>query len=310
MKLLSLAILFLSLTAIAQEDISTSNEVTTHVIHMEEGLTNRDNTDVLVSWDGRVLEVDPSNTELVNTLHFASKEGLEVKLNIDKGAAFDILNKKEMIYGATVINENGGTVKHNKKSIHPMSGFIPTNVDGQEKAQEIFDSLNDKTKRRSQCFNRAHIWSKSMWDNYKIKSMKIFIFYTKKFREEVSDKWWFHVAPMINVNGELMVMDREFTRTPKTAEQWERIFTKKMNNPGYRCIKMDNISTYYENNNYYNEFCNIEYSSMYHWGPNDLKRAAKTGEIQTSWKDWKIKTASKQGFKKWRKVYSERTIVE
>ena len=306
MKLLSLGILLLSFAIFAQE----TTEVKTHVIHLEEGLTNRDNTDVLVSWDGRVLEVDPRNMEVLETLKYASEEGLEVKLNIDSGATFDLLKKKEMIYGATVINDNGGRVKHNRKALHPMSGFTPTNVDGLDKAQEIFDSLNAKTRRRSQCFNRAHIWSKDMWDNHRIKSMKIFIFYTKKFREEVSDKWWFHVAPMINVNGKLMVMDREFTKTPKTAEQWEKIFTKKMKNPDYRCIKMDNISTYYENNNYYNEFCNIEYSSMYHWGPNDLKRASKTGELQVGWKNWKLKEASKQGFKKWRKVYEARKLAE
>ena len=300
MKNLILLFSLISLSAIAT--------IKTHVIHIEDGLTNTENTDVLVSWDGRVLEVDPTNTVLLETLRNAQRDGLEVELDIDESSAFDILVKKEMIYAATVVNDSGVKVKTRRKNINPMSSFQPTNVESIDMAQDIFDSLNGKTKRHSQCFNRAHIWSKSMWDNYRIKSMKIFIFYTKKFREEVSDKWWFHVAPMINVNGEMYVMDKEFTRTPKTAEQWERIFTKKMNNPSYRCIKMDNISTFYESNNYYNEFCNIEYSSMYHWGPNDLKRASDKGEIQTEWKDWKIKTASKEAFKKWRKVYKERTI--
>ena len=199
-------------------------------------------------------------------------------------------------------NETEGTAV----AEHPMVDFEPTVVESSDRAKQIFKTLNSKTRRSSQCFNRAHIWSKSMWDNYKIKSMKIFIFYTKKFRDEVSDKWWFHVAPMINVAGEMTVMDREFTREPKTADQWENIFTGKLNSPGYRCKKMDNISTYFDNENYNNEFCNIQYTSMYHWGPNDLQQAASESVIQTDWKDWKLKTASKQGFRKWRKVFEAR----
>ena len=290
--------------------ISAMATIKTHVIHIEDGLTNTENTDVLVSWNGRVLEVDPNNEVLLETLRNAQRDGLEVELEIDNSGAFDVLVKKEMIYGATVVNDSGANIKRNLKNVNPMSSYQPTNVESIDMAKDIFDSLNGKTKKHSQCFNRAHIWSKSMWDNYRIKSMKIFIFYTKRFRSEVSDKWWFHVAPMINVNGELYVMDKEFTRSPKTAQQWESIFTKKMNNPSYRCVKMDNISTFYEANNNYNEFCNIEYSSMYHWGPNDLKTASDTGELQTKWKDWKIKTASKEAFKKWRKVYAERTTIE
>jgi hypothetical protein len=284
--------------------------IKTNIVSMEQG-KNRSTVDVLVSWNGRVLEASKDNQRILDLLEEARISGLEVNLDIESGAQFDLLNNKEMITEVELLNfevnnKNKNLTEGTAIAEHPMIGFEPTVVDSSDRANEIFKTLNTKTRRSSQCFNRAHIWSKSMWDNYKIKSMKIFIFYTKKFRSEISDKWWFHVAPMINVAGVNTVMDREFTRTPKTADQWEGIFTGKLNTPGYRCKKMDNISTYFEDENYNNEFCNIQYTSMYHWGPNDLQQAASESIIQTDWKNWKLRESSRQGFKRWRKVYEAR----
>jgi hypothetical protein len=297
----TLILLLLSVQAFAS--------IQTNIISIEEG-RNRSTVDVLVSWNGRVFEASKNNQRILNLLEEAKDSGLEVSLEVESGAQFDILNKKEMITNVTLhsFDKNNDDLFGEAIGDHPMIDYEPTVVDSVETAGTIFKSLNTKTKRFSQCYNRAHIWSKSMWDNYKIKSMKIFIFYTKKFRTEVSDKWWYHVAPMINVAGEKFVMDREFTKVPKTADQWEEIFTGKMNTPGYRCLKMDNIDTYFEENNYNNEFCNIQYASMYHWGQNDLKKAAAKGVVQTNWKNWKLRSASKEAFKKWKKVFEVRKV--
>ena len=147
-----------------------------------------------------------------------------------------------------------------------------------------------------------------MFDNHGTKSMKILIYYTKRFRQEIGGKWWFHIAPMISVEGEHYVMDKEFTRGPVTDVEWEQIFTKKMEEKGvhgYRCKVIQNIKEYYEEYNQNNEYCNIQVTSMYYWEPNDMSRLDKTGQQKTEFINWELKTAAKNVFWKWRKVFRE-----
>ena len=139
----------------------------------------------------------------------------------------------------------------------------------------MFGKLKDRTKSFTQCFNRAHIWARQMHKDYAVKSQKILIYYTKKYRAEVDGKWWFHIAPMITVNEDKYVMDREFTNAPTTDANWEAIFTKKMKSKGigpadYRCGKIKNISEYYADAN--PDYCNIQHTSMYYWEPNGKLR--------------------------------------
>ncbi len=280
--------------------------IKTNIISIESG-KNPNTFDVLVDWNGRVFEVEKSQTRILDLLEEAQFANREVILEVERGAQFDLLGLKERIIDVRVLSlsKNDNNDEGTQRGAHPMVDYEATDLDSMETATKVFNGLETKTRRFSQCFNRAHIWSKSMWDNHRIKSMKIFIFYTKKFRTEVSDKWWYHVAPMVSVGGKKIVMDREFTKVPKTATDWEKIFTGKMNAPGYRCAKMENISSYFDAYNDDREFCHIQYASMYHWGPNDLKTAANSGVIQTDWKNWKLRTASKQAFKRWRKIYEE-----
>jgi hypothetical protein len=147
-----------------------------------------------------------------------------------------------------------------------------------------------------------------MYDRDNVKSMKILIYYTKKYRREIDGKWWFHIAPMIDINGQNFVMDREFTNKPITDTQWEKIFTKKMEAKGvfgYRCKVIKNIKEYYNNYNQQNEYCNIQVTSMYYWEPNDMSKLDKTGVQQTKFENWKLKSAAKEVFFGWRKVYRE-----
>jgi hypothetical protein len=279
--------------------------ITTNVVHMEEGVSNVENTEVFVTHEGRVFEVDPSRSDLVEKLEIAKTENLKVEIEVEEGAQFDVLGQIEKITAVSLLSEIAIENNIAEEIITPMTNYTPSNVESVEKANEIFKSLNGKTKRWSQCFNRAHVWSKQMYDKYGVNSMKILIYYTKKYRKEVSKKWWFHIAPMIDVNGEYYVMDREFTRAPITAKKWESIFNKKMKTTGYRCKQIDNISEYYNSNNTNNELCNIQYTSMFYWEPNDMSRLEKTGAQKTAWSNRVLKMAAKEGFKKHRKVYKE-----
>lgn len=280
--------------------------IKTNVVHIESGVTNTDNTEVFVTHEGRVFEVNPMNRELINKLEAAKNKNLEVELEVETGEEFNHPNKIEKILDVKVLEGNEEVV--NEEVMTPMDNYSASNLNSYENALEIFKSLNGNTKMFSQCFNRAHIWAKQMFDEHQVKSMKILIYYTKKYRKEVSKKWWFHIAPMVDVNGQFYVMDKEFTRKPVTDANWEKIFTKKMGNPSYRCKKIDNIKEYYDDTNTNNEFCNIQHTSMYYWEPNDMSRLDKTGKRKTDWVNWEIKVASKEAFKKWRKVFEKRKI--
>lgn len=278
--------------------------ITTKVVHIEPTALNHE---IFVTHKGRVFEVDPKNTETLSILDQAREKNLKVELEIETGEKFNLDKNIEKILSAVIV-EAYTAPKEVSVNYTPMDNYSPSNVQSYERATEIFKSLNKKTKRWSQCFNRAHIWSKHMYDDYKVDSMKILIYYTKKYRKEVSKKWWFHIAPMINVQGEYYVMDREFTSKPVTNDEWEKIFTKKIKDKTYRCKKIDNIKEYYESNNSVNEFCNIQYTSMYYWEPNDMSRLDKEASAKTQWIDWEIKVASREAFKKWKKVFERRRL--
>ncbi len=54
-----------------------------------------------------------------------------------------------------------------------------------------------------------------------------------------------------------------------------------------------------------NEYCNIQHTSMFYWEPNDMSRLDKKGVQKTDWVNWELRVASKEAFKKWRKVYDQ-----
>lgn len=295
-------------TLLLMTSFAATAGINTHVVHMENGLNNAD-TEVFVSYDGRVFNLEADREDLREKLEYARENNLEVELEVEDSMVLHP-DTVERIEDVQIIEEITPELQESDALLTPMTGYSPSNVESYEKANEIFLSLNDSTKWFSQCFNRAHIWAKEMFDNYGVHSMKILIYYTKRYRREVSKKWWFHIAPMVSVNGDFYVMDREFTRNPVTDTEWEQIFTKKMGDTDYRCKKIDNIKEFYNEENTNNEFCNIQHTSMYYWEPNDMSRLDKTGAEKTTWVNWELRVAAKEAFRKWRKVYSELKVTE
>lgn len=271
----------------------------TRILHINSPEMIDENYEVLTSGSREVIEVNSNNLELIEKLYDAADANNTVELKYLNNELADL---------ETLATENSDDYLDETQELHPMMNYTPTNLDSEELVTEMFQSLNNRTKWFSQCFNRAHIWAKSMYDNYAVKSMKILIYYTKRYRREINKKWWFHIAPMVQIGDKRLVLDREFTRKPVTDEQWEKIFTKKMEEKGiygHRCKVIKNIKEYYDKHNQENEFCNIQVTSMYYWEPNDMSRLDKKGTQKTDWVNWELRAASKEAFKKWRKVYKK-----
>lgn len=77
------------------------------------------------------------------------------------------------------------------------------------------------------CSNRALLWAYDFKRKFDIDSAKIFLFYTKKTGEVGRKTWWYHVAPVVNANNEIVVMDAGFPRMirgPQTRDEWLHSF--------------------------------------------------------------------------------------
>lgn len=120
----------------------------------------------------------------------------------------------------------------------PMENYTPSNV-AEYEVSRLWRSMRTDVKG-DDCYRRAQLWTYEMYKDHSVKSSKIFIHYTDKFNRELDNMgrkrglnwfskktfsvdgvskrnikmvrsnitWDYHVAPLLNVNGKEMVMDR------------------------------------------------------------------------------------------------------
>jgi hypothetical protein len=276
-----------------------------NVAEIEQNEPNKKMLEVILTNKSEVLNVSADDTTLLKILEKAQEENLP--LNVTTNEA----ENKEIINAEIEDAEKNITDVTPSEVLTPMTSYTPSNVVSVETANAIFKTLFKRTNWFVECFNRAHLWAKQMLDNQGVQSMKQYIFYTKKFRRDISGKWWFHVAPMIQVNDQRFVMDKEFTKAPVTDTDWENIFTKKLRAKGiknYRCKVIQNMKEFYEKANQEKEYCNILTTSMYYWEPNDMSRLDKTGVQKTEFINRELKIAIKDVLDNWVPVYKRHKV--
>ncbi|MDA8792557.1 protein-glutamine glutaminase family protein [Bacteriovoracaceae bacterium] len=289
-------------------------ELETYLYDIEESETTYD---LLSIQDGRVYEVDKNNHKLVEQVHFALNKHLPIKLLVTESDPLNLTANAEMVISAAV--EDNSRAKTSSISLEdeseykdPMYGYEPTNIiteTPEETTMEIFKSLYNRKKKGSQCYNRAYVWANDMHQKRGIKSKKNFVFYSKKFRREIDKKWWFHVAPIIMVNGEEVFVDRAFSKKPLSRLDWETVFIGDLQEklreeqgiPRYSCPMIDRMSIYDAQKE--TDWCFHLNANMYFWGPNSLYRLESKNVRPLKWHSGILKTARKQAFKKWRQVW-------
>lgn len=108
-------------------------------------------------------------------------------------------------------------------AIDPMQDYVVTNLTSSEDLNRIFENLNTQYKKLkiTQCYDRAHFWAYQMYRDDNIFSQKVFIYFTNKYKREIHGAWWFHVAPGVNLNSELYVLDPEFLKSAVPFEAWK-----------------------------------------------------------------------------------------
>lgn len=233
------------------------------------------------SIEGLIYKIDPG--EFVgeeSLIYLASGEVLKVgpnKLNELIGLGE---KKKHQIFEFTIDENRFVTrIKKTQKieleknfkshfSDKLITPYVPTTLKDLETAK-FYHREGRRYQKDSQCFNRAMIWSYEWWRKHQLKSMKIFIFFSRNYIRRYNFEWWFHVAPYVHVwdEGKVSekVMDLKYTSKPLEITDWTNIFMKN----DAKCFPVNSYSEYADFP-YYGD-CYIQRTHMYTYQPADLQ---------------------------------------
>lgn len=242
--------------------------------------------------DVNIVGIDKGTEEY--SLAYGS-DGLVYKIPTDEahilGEIHGLLDEETNTFKPLASNQAQGS-QENLEEI--VSDFTPTNLSSLEEAHDLFKKMYRRSKRRSQCYMRAHGWAYDLYRYYGINSEKIFVFFTRKYILNYDYKWWFHVAPMVTVAGEKIVMDREFFREPKTIKEWTRkfVYSKK------DCPTVGSYQEYQALNKTTSEDCLFRITPMYFWDPRSIKNHDNGTKPRHTWKNGEIRASQKKAFRR------------
>jgi hypothetical protein len=210
-----------------------------------------------------------------------SKSGRDILIKEDIGVGSTVevkLDKNHNVLSLLKVEDSTSKDKIDFKSFKEkevLSHYQPTILPNMDTVNNIFRRMNRRWQRRSQCYNRAHVWNYEEFKNSGLKSKKVFIFYTRKYIREYNFNWWFHAIPTVLVNHEGSVVERAldpmFAKKPLPLKTWSDLFIRSKR----ECPVITKYSTY--ENNQESEHCYLHYSSMYYWQPRDLDKFERTG---------------------------------
>ena len=302
MKILSVFFAInLSMAALAGEYFLESS-----IYDVEKDFDSKDYLQVLAEADGQVYQLKKSDENLVAIIKDAINSNNVLNLVVKSNDEVDANAINEIVGINTISNEITTSSFMDFDSIEnddykgPLENYTPTVLTSMTQAQELFDFLDAyAAKRRSQCFNRAHVWSYEIDVKKGVKTKKNFIFYTQKYRKQINKKWWFHVAPTVVVNNEDIFLDWTFTDEPMNRNAWEGIFVKPLKKrlgETFNCEKIDRMSTY--RNRTTTDWCFHLETSMYYWGPLQIDYLEMNKEKKLEWDMGELNAARREAFGK------------
>ena len=249
--------------------------------------------------NGSIYEV--VDKEEIEKAMQALKIKTEAKLFTDEtGETSDIIGARNQVLKVELTTSEWDTPTRNlytKSDVDPDADYDPTDlmttyvtdVKDFNQINQLFSTMRSRLRSRSQCYNRAHVWAWELHRNYidgkRIQVGKMWLFFTRKYIREYNYKWWFHVAPYVDNNGEPVVIDRTFTNGPLTKQVWTDIF---MNNRAV-CKDVQRYSDYEDNQN--SEYCYTIKTSQYYWQPWHIENLEDKGEVRTEWESYPLKKA-------------------
>lgn len=166
-----------------------------------------------------------------------------------------------------------------------------------DQAYKIYKGMNRRYQSESQCYNRAHVWSWEMLTKHQVRSMKTFLFFTRKYIRRYNFEWWFHVAPYVYVreDGKIKekVMDYRYTHSPVSMKAWTDIF---MHNNA-ECSEVTKYTDYeYTRADPAKGWCMLLKVPMYYYQPIDLEALDKKSKQKDFWGEWDLSNAYREAF--------------
>lgn len=179
----------------------------------------------------------------------------------------------------------------------PLSGlytqYVPTTVASVDVLKRYFKEATYNPKE-SQCFNRAMVWSYEWWKNHSLKSMKLFIFFTRSYIRRYNFEWWFHVAPYAHVMMDVKVVERvldvKYSRGPLAFKVWSDLFMKN----DASCMVITKYSDYADYP--YTGECYFYRANMYTYQPTDLQMLEAWGYTKNNFINKEVKEAYREAF--------------
>ena len=158
---------------------------------------------------------------------------------------------------------------------------LPNIVNNGETSDSLFESMDREFVKTgsSICSNRAHMWANDFLRRSNIESGKIFMFYTPRNEDEARTMWWYHVAPLVNENGFLWVLDAGFPRSlqrPVTVSEWFESFSRSLTCKEIRKSEKDLVRLIFEGRvfpkvtNYGKHECYYIITPYSYWTPRQI----------------------------------------
>jgi hypothetical protein len=247
---------------------------------------------ILSAADGRIYKTQKTEESLIQ---MKALVGQVVKLDYTLNGTEAFITAIRPVRAGEV---NPQVMDLNHFQYNQLRAFAPTDLKTFEAADSVFKNmLNDGDKNRSQCFKRAHMWSFDMWSQLGINSEKLYIFWTQRFQAIDDYDWWFHVTPVVTVNGEKFAMDGTFMKKPTPINEWKNFFMKT---DKITCPVITNYKQY--EGNQWNRLCYLMLTPMYYFSPLNIKNRDKSNEKRNNWVLEEIQDA-RRAFKNYEEVY-------
>lgn len=287
------------------EQIQFESTTRVGIVNLESPNEYSDNY-IAYATDGRIYEISADSKEIIVKAKMALEDQVEVEINIGENTeSEDITGFRTEIYHIELTNfelessveinstnriKDNSLLSRSKINNMLLNSYI-TNLSSSYDADNIFREQRTDTRQKSQCYNRAHVWSWEMSrQNYNGRSIqpgKIWVFFTQRYIRNYRYKWWFHISPYLNVNNELVVMDKSFTSSPISERAWTNRFVRSE----AACPVVAKY-TDYRNNQYAND-CYVIKTSAFYWQPWHIENVEKNGTIRSGWNEATLRQAYK-----------------
>ena len=240
--------------------------------------------EALIKFDsGEVAFVNTSNKQMIDELRIAKEKNRNLLVEIDDRRTIQSFKKSKRIMDRPM-----------EKIQYPSTEFTPSVMSTMNEVRDIFKVMRRDWQYYSQCYNRAHIWAYEAYEDFKLNSMKLFMFFTSSYIREYRYEWWFHVSPMTFLQDGSkkvpFILDRRFSKKPLGRKSWSDLFIYSK-----RECPVINSYSYYENNQQ-SEHCYHIPVSMYFWQPRDIERYEQNGVENKAFLKPELRWAYREAF--------------